>query len=523
MVMLIAMVGTPSAIASPQQSPTPSTTREMRNPGPSAAPWFDNDLATVQRIDAGDPIATAIAVSRERFADDEAEVVVVSRDDVFADSLAATVFATRGPILLTDSATLDGRVAAEITRVLQPDGIVYLMGGQAALSSTIEQQLADSGHQVRRMAGASRVETAVAVAREWREHYEHAGWFTFARSDQWADSITASLWVAGRAPVLLTPSDTPHPAVEAFLGEEGGGRRFEVAGGEAAVAEHVVQAYLAASAWTGDKYVFRMAGPTRVATAAAVDVHYNGRWSNDVPGPSHHIVINGFADDGWVYGLPAATLTTGQIQDANVSLMLVDTNRIDAPAAARLSPCYDTYRHVLIVGPTSHVNTRVADAMADTCQPDVLAPDAGETWWCDTLPDDFPNRLFTVEDDLPDWRHPIDWFNDDQGVDTACYDPKTSTSIARGRGSAFRAWADTRLPHDVNGIEEINMVRNGLSVSGFGLPYGPEGRYSSVHAVFANADGVSLYLEVIGPGTPEDWTTISLDEVVDAAAEILGS
>ena len=113
MVMLIAMVGTPSAIASPQPSPTRSTTREIRDPGP-AATWFDDDLMTVQRIDAGDPTAAAIAVSRERFADDEAEVVVVSRRRV-RRLARPPVFATRGPILLTDSATLDGRVAAEVT------------------------------------------------------------------------------------------------------------------------------------------------------------------------------------------------------------------------------------------------------------------------------------------------------------------------------------------------------------------------------------------------------------------------
>lgn len=44
--------------------------------------------------------------------------------------------------------------------------MVYLLGGEAALSAAIQAQVRDLGYDAVRLAGPSRVETLVAVARE---------------------------------------------------------------------------------------------------------------------------------------------------------------------------------------------------------------------------------------------------------------------------------------------------------------------------------------------------------------------
>ncbi|AXV09783.1 hypothetical protein DVS28_b0013 (plasmid) [Euzebya pacifica] len=509
LVLLVMIVFVPPASATGTQSDEVPDSRRTES---SRAPWFDADPETVQRIDAGDPIGTAVEVSRVRFADETAELVVISRDDVFADSLAGTVFATRGPILLTGSEALDGRVAAEVDRVLPAGGIVYLLGGTSALSPQVE--LALEGYDVRRLSGASRVETSVAVAREFNAHWDPPGGrVVLARSDDWADSITASVWAAGRAPILLTPTSRPHPAVEDYLREDWS-HWFVVAGGENAVNESVVDRYMVASTYDNIR-VDRVAGNTRTATAAVFDTWYNGEYDNDIGGASHHVVINGFASDGWVYGLPAAALTTGALRGRNTSLMLVDTNRIDAPVAARVSPCYDLNRHILVVGPTDRVSSRVADAMKADCVGDVIAPVAGDGWLCERL-GNVPQEYWNDPIITQTWEHPIDWF-DTTSITGACYVPRTTLVLG---GADVVDWGTswTSLSRSTaEQVHPVDLLVDGIPVHGwaYDLPSDTHGNTWGAAALFAEGpDGRVAYIELAGERHQETGEWLRLDDEV---------
>ncbi len=62
------------------------------------------------------------------FADDDANVVVLSGAKAFADALAGSPLAAQvgGPVLFTNTATLDPRTRTEIDRVLLPGGTIYI-------------------------------------------------------------------------------------------------------------------------------------------------------------------------------------------------------------------------------------------------------------------------------------------------------------------------------------------------------------------------------------------------------------
>jgi putative cell wall-binding protein len=67
-------------------------------------------------------------------------------------------------VLLTGTAGLDQRVADELVRVLPPGSNVFLLGGTAALSPAVVSGVTKAGFHARRLSGANRFETAVAVA-----------------------------------------------------------------------------------------------------------------------------------------------------------------------------------------------------------------------------------------------------------------------------------------------------------------------------------------------------------------------
>src|SRR5680860_1333222 len=76
------------------------------------------------------------------------------------------------------------------------------------------------------LAGASRVETSVAVARETLRVNPDAPDLVIARADApasnptaaWADSVTGGGWTAWtRSPIVLTPTAGIHPAVATFI------------------------------------------------------------------------------------------------------------------------------------------------------------------------------------------------------------------------------------------------------------------------------------------------------------------
>lgn len=131
--------------------------------------WFDVESAPdVLRVAGTNRMATAVAVSKSLFGDRGAHAVVLARSDSFADTLAGTPLAAgkAGPLLLTPPGALDPQTANEIQRVLAPDRTVYLLGGSAALSTAVENDVRALGVDVIRLAGADRYATAVAIAEQ---------------------------------------------------------------------------------------------------------------------------------------------------------------------------------------------------------------------------------------------------------------------------------------------------------------------------------------------------------------------
>jgi hypothetical protein len=116
----------------------------------------------VRRVYGPTRIDTAIALSQDAFT--TAADVVIARADGFSDALAGAPLAARigGPILLTGGDRLDDRVLTELRRL--GTSTVHLLGGTAALSAAVEDDLVRNGLATVRWAGASRYDTAAVIA-----------------------------------------------------------------------------------------------------------------------------------------------------------------------------------------------------------------------------------------------------------------------------------------------------------------------------------------------------------------------
>ncbi|MBK9180856.1 MAG: cell wall-binding repeat-containing protein [Acidimicrobiales bacterium] len=225
----------------------------------------------VQRLGGVDRVGTGIVVAQSTFpSPSSAAAVVLARSDAFPDALAGTPLATaqRGPLLITPPTALDTRVLAEIQRVLRPGGPVYLLGGPAALGPAVEQSLRDAGFAVTRLAGPTRYETAVAVARQ----VGSANPVLVATGTDFADALAAGAAAAARGGVVvLTAGTALPPATAQFLDGLADVAVFAV-GGPATVATGLPSTLVGADRYDTAVLVARQffAQPTVLGVASGV-------------------------------------------------------------------------------------------------------------------------------------------------------------------------------------------------------------------------------------------------------------
>lgn len=259
----------------------------------------------VVRVRSDDNAGTSVAFSQLAFPEDgSARTVVIGRDDVFADNLAAGLLQSRGPLLLTDPQRLNATVRDEIRRLGAQS--VYIVGGTKAVAPAVEAELRDLGLATTRLSGPTRIETAVAIARAMPPVSAQA-LIVRARdaagkdsSQAWADSLAAGSYAASAGvPVLLTTTETLHPAVESWLISAKIQRVYAV-GGRAAVGSGVLDAVEAMGAKT-----LRISGAERTETAIAVAQQLWGFSGSKTAG--RIILVDGFANDSWAAGVVAAS------------------------------------------------------------------------------------------------------------------------------------------------------------------------------------------------------------------------
>lgn len=304
------------------------------------------------RLAGADRVATALAVSRDRFVDaatgpvadvpgsGPAGAVVLAATGGTADALVAGPLAAAlgGPLLLTGGGALDERVADEVTRLLAPGGRVVLVGGEAVLAPGVAAAL--EGYAVERLAGGDRFATAVAVARDGLGTPQDV---VLATGRDAPDALVAGAAAAALdAAVLLTEGPALPGPTAAYL-DGVVGDRYAV-GGPAAAADPTAVALVGAE---------RTATAAAVASALFEGARAAGLAAADAP-------ADALAGAAHVAGEPGP-------------LLLTDGGELSGPARAWLDGARPGLEEVTVFGG----ETVLAPAVLDGLAPAVLGRPPG--------------------------------------------------------------------------------------------------------------------------------------------------
>jgi putative cell wall-binding protein len=302
----------PSPSPSGDPSPSPS-------PIPEPGPLVRQPTEPVERLAGIGRLETAVATSRQLFADQTAHGVVLARADQFPDALTGAPLAVRrgGPLLLSANQELPQVTADEVTRVLPTGGTVTLLGGEAALGAPVVSALEERGYRTERVSGSNRFATAVAVATALGEPDP----VLVASGNRFPDALGAGPAAAAiGGAVLLSADESLPPETAAYLDAHAEAQTYAV-GGPAAAAIPSARPLVGA-----DRY------RTNIAVAEAF-----------FPAPSVVGVATGL-------DFPDALSGGAAIAFLNGPMLLSDPARVPEPVRAYLEARGESVEHALLFG-----------------------------------------------------------------------------------------------------------------------------------------------------------------------------
>ena len=221
-----------------------------------------------------DPLLEAVALSRAAFREGGAVHAVIARVDNFADALAGSALGMGvGPLLFTEPGEqLTSQVRRELRRALPSGSRVYMLGGERGLGRGVADDLRGMGYTVARLAGPSREETAVQVAKEIARIRRRSGMpplpeVILATRSDWPDAVGAGVLASRWAlPVLLTGIDSLHAATSDALAQLQP-NTVTVVGSAGRISDRTA---LHAQHVAGAEHMNRLAGASRFGTMAEV-------------------------------------------------------------------------------------------------------------------------------------------------------------------------------------------------------------------------------------------------------------
>jgi hypothetical protein len=163
-------------------------------------PYPDETNPKITRIWGNTRYDTAMAVCKQGWTTSQ-NVIIVSGEN-YPDAIVSTPLAHQlgnAPILLTRASYLGDDVYAEL-KSLQCKN-VYLVGGTGVISTSIESKLKSIGYKVTRYGGATRIDTALLVAKQMSNKKE----CVIVDGNKFLPALAMSTMAAAKnMPILLT-------------------------------------------------------------------------------------------------------------------------------------------------------------------------------------------------------------------------------------------------------------------------------------------------------------------------------
>lgn len=222
-----------------------------------------NVFAASSRLWGQDRYATSTAVSKNNWT--SSDYVILASGEGYADALCAAPVAKKynAPILLTGSKELNEGVKSEITRLKATH--VIEIGGEASISSDIENELKSMKLNVQRLGGQNRFETSVVVA----NFLGNVTKVVVTSGYGFADALSIAPIASNQGmPILLTGKDSLSDAVQNYINQNKDSiKNSYVIGGQGVISD---------SAISGLPTAARISGQNRFDTNVKVLSYFKG-------------------------------------------------------------------------------------------------------------------------------------------------------------------------------------------------------------------------------------------------------
>ncbi|HAS09437.1 MAG TPA: hypothetical protein DCS55_02790 [Acidimicrobiaceae bacterium] len=436
------------------------------------------------RVDGPTRYGTAAAISAATFPGGSDDVVLATGQE-FADALAGGGLAgeLNAPILLTQMDAIPTETAAELDR-LDPD-TVYIMGGPAAVSASVEAAIEADGMTVERVAGATRYGTATEAASMITTIGETLGNETTAilvNGLRFPDAVASSpAAFALDIPVLLTPADDLNDQTAASLMAEGI-ERVLIVGGPNAVSEDVATEVAGMGI-----IVDRFEGATRYETAVDFNSEFLlGELGWD--GPEFSLATGETFADALAGGPHAGTI--------EAPIVLTPTASVATASAGFLVENCNIFDAQVVYGGPAAVTDGIEDAhqAAAQCSTDLdIIPDDAVTLESGST----DTRSYIVTGVAPGTTYDIELFNPalagpfaDLGTD-GCADPglvPADIVAINGVAGSYGTLEEGVTP--VNGQIAVTIATDDDADIGYVVPVAYQDEAGSCDGLDINGSGV---------------------------------
>lgn len=341
-----------------------------------------NSFASIERIAGDTRYGTAADIFRER--EEGYGSIILANGEDFVDALTAVPLGGAwhggGPMLLTRA----NRLPAETIEVLEEvkeeqisefgavSSEVRIIGGEAAVSYEVENQIQELGFETYRIAGDTRFDTAAKLADYVHSGYQDGEGFNtntviLVDSHNYPDALSIAPF-AGPVPILLARGDSlTDSTIEAI--QKYGAREVLIIGGEAAVSKEIEE-YLN-TAWFYKESIDEEVPLTQNVTRIAGDDRYETNLeildryvSNEISGTSMISNRDLYVATGTHF---ADALTGGALANLENKGVLLVRNGINEQQAQFLSNLPERrFRNFTIFGGESAVSPAIEQGILDS-------------------------------------------------------------------------------------------------------------------------------------------------------------
>lgn len=232
------------------------------------------------RLEGSTRVDTALVIAKAEYSGQVDNVVLTTADN-YPDALAGSVLAykLKAPILLVGSSDADQKKVLDYLKAsLNPAGTVYILGGVAAVSSTMESQVTANGFShVNRIAGIDRFETSVQIANQLG--VKTGTPIVLVSGENYPDALSISSMAAQmQIPILLVQKNGLNDSIEQTITAIKPSKVYMI-GGEGVISS-AVENRIAEITALAQADIVRIGAADRYATSLAVAQYFNSTVQN---------------------------------------------------------------------------------------------------------------------------------------------------------------------------------------------------------------------------------------------------